>query len=52
MNANLTWIIVITCGKEIGSPIMATGWDVISKLGQVKNSLPAGWNVEAYPVIR
>lgn len=46
------WSIVITCcGEQMGEPIPATMWDVLSRLGAVKQAIPEGWAAEAYPVI-
>lgn len=47
----MTWIIVITWnGEKTGKDILATGWDVFSKIAAIRIQLPTPqWKVDAYP---
>lgn len=49
---NVKWAIAITNnGHEIGARIMATAWDIHSKLAAIKAAIPAGWDADAYPLV-
>jgi hypothetical protein len=49
---NMIWVIRIEHnGVPFGPSILSLGWNVWSRLATVSRYLPAGWAVEAYPVI-
>lgn len=52
MNANIKWNIEVRdIDGIIGSPIPATGWDVLSRLAAVKAAIPANWTADAIPQV-